>query len=76
MSGFRPIDEKQIEHWFTYHSPTQDQIPKYIELRQAAKAYAHAINRLCPEGADKAATLRQLRAVNMSANMSIACHQD
>ncbi len=68
------MDSHLIDHWFTYHSPTPEQIPKYIELRDKAREYAHLINRLVPDGADKTAALRQLRLTNMAANQAIACY--
>lgn len=68
------MDAKLIDHWFTYQPPTPEQIPKYIELREKAREYAHAINRLVPDGADKTAALRQLRLTNMAANTALACH--
>ena len=70
------IEQTMIDNWFTYHSPTEDQIPLYAELRQAAKAYAEVANRVVPDGADKTAAMRSLRTTNMAFHQAIACHQE
>lgn len=57
---------------FTYHQPTAEQLPKYEELRQAAKTLAEAIVRLTPQCADQSAAIRLVREAVMTANSSIA----
>ena len=63
-----------IDNWFTYHSPTPEQLPKYQHLRDEAKALAHTINLLVPECPDKSAAIRKLRECIMTANAAIACN--
>ena len=61
-----------IDHVFSYHPPTPEQIPKYEALRQAAKDFASVIDRQVPECADKSAALRKVREAVMTANAAIA----
>lgn len=63
----------QIDNWFTYHAPTSDDLVAYDKLRSSAKAFASAINEICPESADKTAAIRKVREAVMTANASIAC---
>lgn len=63
-----------IDNWFTYHAPSQEQIPKYGELRQAGKTLAETIVRLCPMGADTMDAVRKVREAIMTANAAIACN--
>ena len=62
-----------VQHWFTYHAPTGETIPKYNKVRNAALEFAHVINEMCPDGADKSAAIRKVREAVMTANASIAC---
>ena len=64
---------EQIENWFTYHTPTPEQLPKYAALRTAAHEFATIINALVPECADKTAAIRKVREAVMTANAAIAC---
>lgn len=64
---------EQIENWFTYHAPTETQQQAYRLIRDSAKEFAHAINTLVPESADKTAAMRKLRECVMTANAAIAC---
>jgi hypothetical protein len=64
---------EQIENWFTYHPPTRDDQVVYEKLRSFARAFATAINDLCPESADKTAAIRKVREAVMTANAAVAC---
>lgn len=68
------IAPELIENWFSYHSPSPDQLVAYEKLRGEAKRFAQAINELVPDGADKTAAMRKLRDTVMAANLAIACH--
>ena len=57
-----------IENWFTYHAPTPDQLQAYELLREAAKQFAHTINKFLPDCADKTAAIRKVREAVMTAN--------
>jgi len=64
---------EQIENWFTYHTPSSDDLVTYEKLRNSAKSFATAINELCPESADKTSAIRKVREAVMTANASVAC---
>jgi len=64
--------DPQIEAWFTYHSPNEDQQKRYVELRAAAKNMAYAIKANTKPSADQSASFRLLRECVMTANASIA----
>lgn len=68
------ITTVQIEHWFTYHSPTEDQLPRYVRVREAGQALALAILDCTPESADQSAAIRHVREAVMTANAGIACN--
>lgn len=62
-----------LDHIFTYHAPTgPEQLAQYQRLRDAAKAFAYAIDNNVPDGADKAAAIRHVREAVMTANSGIA----
>jgi hypothetical protein len=65
--------KSKIENWFTYHSPSADQIPKYGAIRDAARAFALVLAENTPPSADQTAALRLLRESVMTANAAIAC---
>lgn len=65
--------EQKIEEWFTYHTPTPDQIPKYAAVRSKARELADVIVANSPRCADQTAALRKLRECVMVVNQSIAC---
>jgi hypothetical protein len=63
---------KQIENAFTYHSPQPHQVPKYTEIRDTAKDFAHMLNDLCPESRELCVAITKLEECVMWANASIA----
>jgi hypothetical protein len=67
------ISVADLENWFTYHSPTPDQLPKYQAIREAGKNLAKAIVDNTPSSADQTAAIRKVREAVMTANASIAC---
>ena len=67
------ITNDQLENWFTYHSPTPDQLPKYQAIREAGKALASVILANTPSSADQTDAIRKVREACMTANASIAC---
>lgn len=64
--------DQQLDNWFTYHSDPED-VPKYVEVREAAKVLAKVIVANCPPSADLSAAMRKLRETVMTANAAIAC---
>jgi len=67
------ITKDNIANWFTYHSPTPDQLPRYQKIRDKAKELAEVIVDNTPSSADQSASIRLLREAVMTANASIAC---
>ena len=72
MEGLR-ISDAELENWFTYHSPSQDQTFAYNRLREQARKMAFTIRDNCPPGPDTTASIRLLRLAVMTANQAIAC---
>ncbi len=68
------ITKEQLENWFTYHSPTPEQLPKYLAIREAGKNLAEVIVNNSPSSADQTASIRLIREAIMTANASIACN--
>ena len=62
-----------IENWFTYHSPTEESIPKYKDIRKMGLKFARGIMDNCPPSADRSAAIRKVREAVMTANAAIAC---
>jgi len=67
------MTNEQLENWFTYHKPTEDDQVAYAKLRSSALDFAKAINALCPESADKTYAMRLVRMATMTGNAAIAC---
>ena len=67
-----PSDD-DLENWFTYHSPTKDDVEAYLRIRSSALACARVIQAECPAGPDKTVAIRKIREAVMTANASIAC---
>jgi hypothetical protein len=61
-----------IDHIFTYHPPTDDQIPKYTAIRAAARELAYTIIENTPASADQSDAIRSVRNAVMTANAAIA----
>jgi len=67
------ITEDRLLNWFTYHAPSQEQIPAYEEIRAAGLEFARTILRLTPPSADQSSAIRKIREAVMAANSAIAC---
>jgi hypothetical protein len=67
------VTKEHIDNWFTHHPPTEEQLPKYVELRDGAKAFATQILELVLAGPDQTAAIRKVREAVMTANAGIAC---
>lgn len=63
----------QIDQWFTYHAPSEDQQMRYEALRSKARELAITIVAMTPLSADQTAALRKLRECVATANAAIAC---
>lgn len=67
------IDSKDIDNWFSYHTPKEGQPERYTLIRDTAKTLAEAILFNTPSGPDQSAAIRKLRECVMTANAAIAC---
>lgn len=67
------ILQRDIENWFSYHSPTDKQIGAYQVIRSTARSLATVILDNTPPSADQTAAIRKLRECVMTANAAIAC---
>lgn len=63
----------RIDNVFTHHPPTEDQIPRYEEIRRHGRQFAICIDSLVPNGPEKKKAMEALREVVMWANAGIAC---
>jgi hypothetical protein len=71
-SGVSPLtDDQKIEKFFTYQSPTPEQLAHLADVREGAKAFAKILLRHVPAGADRTAAIRKLREAVMTANAAI-----
>jgi len=64
--------EQNLETLFTYHPPSDDTIPKYARINEAAKEFAKVVLANTPGCADQTAAIRHVRDARMSANSAIA----
>lgn len=67
------MTNEQLQHWFTYHKPSPDQLPKYEAIRDAGLAFAKVLVENTPPSADQTAAVRKVREAVMTANAAIAC---
>lgn len=67
------ISKDHVDNWFTYHTPTPEQVPKYEAIREAGKHLAMAILENTPGSADQTDAIRKVREAVMTANAAIAC---
>lgn len=61
-----------LDDLFTYHPPTEAQVPKYEEIRTAAKRFAQIVVNNTPVCADQTAAIRKIREAVYTANAAIA----
>lgn len=64
------------ESTFGYLNPTDAQKSDMQVCRDAAKAYADAIDAMAPDGPDKTYALRKLREIAMWVNVAITRQPD
>lgn len=66
------MQPEQINHWFTYQTPSSVDVENMQAIRDLAGELALLINEVAPDSADKSAAIRKLREAVMTANASIA----
>ena len=62
----------QINNNFKYHSPKEEQIPKYGDIRDNARKLALLVNLLCPNSREKSLAITKIEEAVMWANAAIA----
>jgi len=65
------ITDLDIDTYFEYHEPTEEQVQQMKVIRGTAKALAMAIINNTPKSADQSAAIRKLREAVMTANAAI-----
>lgn len=63
---------ENVEDVFTYHAPTEDQVPRFQAVKDALLSAAVVILTHVPDCADRSVALRKLREARMDANAAIA----
>jgi hypothetical protein len=66
------FNHEQLDHVFTYHSPSPEQIPKYQAIRDSAKELSHIILEFTPTCPSQTTAIQLLRQAVMVANQAIA----
>ena len=66
------MDKKEIKHNFTHHSPSEDQIPIFQEMRSRGEQLAQYINIVVPDSREKSLALTKIEEAIMWANAGIA----
>lgn len=61
----------RLEHLFTYHAPSDDDVQRLIKIRAAALLLAEAIEENAPACADRTVAIRKVREAVMTANAAI-----
>jgi hypothetical protein len=64
-----------IEQTFRYHAPKPDQVPRYEEIRAAAREFARLLVASTPQSAEQTLALRDLQRCVMMANAAIAINE-
>lgn len=65
-------DEEILAELFKYHAPTDETIPKFAAINQAAKNFAEVVLQNCPRGQDRRRAIDMIRDARMVANASVA----
>ena len=68
------MESATINNKFTYHSPNEEQVKKFQNIRYNAKNFAHLINDLSPESYETDLAIEKLEEAVMWANAAIARH--
>lgn len=75
MEGQLMITPERVDEIFTYHPPKSDQIPRYEDIRNAARKLAHFILENTPASPEQTTAIRKLQEAVMWANNSIAVNE-
>lgn len=67
------ISDDQLETWFEYHAPSDEQVAAYEVIREVGRFFAQTIRNNTPESADQTAAIRKVREAVFTANCAVAC---
>lgn len=70
-----PITHADLDNWFSYHSPKDNQPERYEAIRSRARELAEYFVTASQPSADQTAALRKLRETVMAMNLAIACNE-
>lgn len=68
----KPEMQKRLNNDYMYHSPKEDQLDRYLLIREAAKTFAEIIVRNSPPSREQSVALTELDHVVMMSNAAIA----
>lgn len=66
------VTSNDLDNRFTYHSPKEDQLPRYAKLRNMARELAAEIVNLTPHSREQSLALTKLEESIFFANAAIA----
>jgi len=69
------VTQIDLDNWFQYHSPKEDQPARYEAIRAKAKELAVLFVDSSKSSADQTAAIRKLRETVMAMNLAIACNE-
>lgn len=72
MYELTEADKARLENNFTYHAPTESQIPRYENIRASAGNFAKFLQEQCPPSRELSLALTNLEQCVMWTNASIA----
>ena len=68
-------DKEKLDNVFTYHTPKNDQLKRYEEIRSKGKELAKLMMENCSSGRERSLALTALQQSTMWANASIAINE-
>ena len=68
------MEHSELRNAFSYHSPNDQQIIHYQEIRSKARDLAEYIHTQVPQSREQALAITKLREAVMWANAGIACN--
>ncbi len=70
------LTQQQLDVFFTYQKPAEDQVQRMIDIRNAAKSLAALILEYTPHCGDQLIAIQRVREAVMMANAAIVCHEN
>lgn len=67
------VTSRDLEQWFTYHTPTAEQVELIKRIRQAGGAFAQIVKNSTPGCEDQRQAIVHIRLAVMLANASMVC---